>query len=296
MKIITTAALLLLSTAARADVFLTRNVHIDATTNANGETTPPKDEVQTTWIAKDKVRAETGGVAYIVRLDQHKLYMVNPNAKTYAVLDLPVDLSRYVSAEERRAYDALSESVHVTATVNTSEETERIHGWGAKKFVVQLRYPAGGSVDTIWTTTDIEMDTTTYWAAMSAVYSLRPGGPALVEELKKTQGITVKAERVRTIGTQQARTTEELATVERKDAPAGTYEVPSDFKETPYNAIQYLRMVRKSMGPVEAPAKDDEATGGKRGGVAPAGEGKRRGDGKGGEEPKKGGGERKRPE
>lgn len=297
MKILTTATLLLLSIAARADVQLTRNVHVDASTNANGEAQPARDEVLTSWIAKDKVYAEVGGLAFIVRLDQKKMYVLYPNAKSYSVLDLPVDLSRYAPEGDRRAFDALAADVHATATVTSSDETERVHGWGAKKYVMQLRYPAGGSVDTLWTTTDIEMDTATYWEALSAVYSLRPGGAALVDELKKTQGITVKAERVRTIGTQQTRTTEELATVERKEAPAGIYDAPADFKPIPYNAVQYLRMVRKSMAPAEAPAKEDEATGGKRGGVAPAGEGKRRGGGdpKPGEEPKKGG-ERKRPE
>lgn len=268
MKHITKAAFalltpVLLATAARADVLLTRNVHSDATTNANGEAVPARDEVQTTWIDKDKVRAEVGGFTYIVRLDQKKLYVLRDN--THSVLDLPVDVTRYVKSEERRAYDAFADTVRVTATVQTSDETERIHGWGAKKFVVQLRYPAGGSVDTIWTTKDIQMDTTTYWEALRAVYSLRPGGSALVDELQKTEGITVKAERLRTIGTHQTRVTEELANVERKDAPAGTYDVPADSKEVPFNALPYLRKMLGPMARAAEEAQPADASTGRRG-------------------------------
>lgn len=269
MKLLSTAALALLAPVlvapiVRADVFLTRNVHVDATTNANGEALPARDEVQSTWIGKDKVRTESGGLTYIVRLDQKKLYIVR-NDGTHSVLDLPVDVTRYVKPEERRAYDAFAETVHVTATVQASDETERINGWGAKKYVMQVRYPAGGSVDTLWTTKDIEMDTTTYWEAVRAVYGLRPGGTALVDELKKTEGITVKAERLRTVGTNRVRTTEELASVERKEAPAGTYDVPSTSKEVPFNALPYLR---RMLGPIARPAdgaQPADASSGRRG-------------------------------
>lgn len=284
MKLLSAALLLVLVAPATADVLLTKTVHTDEFQTPNG-TQPAKDETQSIWLAKDKVRAEMGPVTYVVRLDQRKLFMLRAADRTYCTIDLPVNFASHVPKEEAEKFDQMKSRLALSALVTATDELERVKGWGAKKFKVQTSTMGVPSEETVWTTKDIEVDWTTFWEAQTALRSLQPGSEALILEMRKLDGIVVKADRTRTVNGNKLHSVEELASAERKEAPEGNYEVPKDYTEKPFDPIAELRRMvgaRPNAGPGDA--------------AAPAGEEKRRRgekDGAGGGEKKRGGEEKK---
>lgn len=293
MKLSIALALCALSAPALADVVLTKKVHTDEMQGPQGAV-PAKDETQVVWLAKDKLRVEAGPMTYLVRLDKRKLYLLNPAEHTYSALDLPVNLANYVSKEEAQAFEMIKSRFNVSATVTPTGETERIHGWAANKYKLEIHSAGMNSEEIVWTTKDIEVDWSTFWDAQAAVRSLQPGTETLTQELRKTEGVTVKAERTRVMPTgTKIHMVEELLSAERKEAPEGIYDPPSDFTEKPFNAMSELRKMggaRPNAGPGDAPPPRRE----KKDGDKPTPGGNGGGDdGKGGGEKRRGGGDGK---
>jgi hypothetical protein len=175
----------------------------------------------------------------------------------------------------------------ITASVTPTDETERIHGWSAKKYKVQINSVGMTSDETVWTTKDIEVDWSTFWDAQAAMRSLQPGSENLSQELKKLEGVTVKAERTRNTPMGKLHVVEELLSAERKEAPEGNYDAPTDFTEKPFDAMSELRKMggaRPNPGPGDAPPPRREKKEGEK--PAPGGQG--------GDDGAKGGGEKRR--
>lgn len=261
MNSIRALLLVALAAPASADVLFSRNVHTDEVQTPQG-TIPAKDEAQTIWLAKDKLRADLGANTFIVRLDTRKMYVVDTAAKTYSTLDLPVNLTKHVTPEQAPLFEQMKTRLAITALVTNTDETERMKGWAAKKFKVQLSSSQGPvSEETLWTTKDIEVDWDTFWEAQMALRSLQPGSESYIQEMRKLDGVTVKAERIRFQGERKVRSVDELVSAERRDAPGGTYEPPKEFTEKPFDAIVEVRRLlgpRTNSGPGDAPAKPEE--------------------------------------
>jgi hypothetical protein len=81
-----------------------------------GQTQPAKDSTEITWIGKDRMRVEEGDRVTIVRADQKKMYVLDAKAKTYSVLDLPVDIKKYVPAEAAKMMEPMMETNHWKTT------------------------------------------------------------------------------------------------------------------------------------------------------------------------------------
>lgn len=237
MKSTTAALLFVLAAPASADVLLTKTVHTDEVQTPAGAQ-PAKDETQSIWLGKEKVRAEMGPVTYIVRLDQKKLYVLHPAERTYTTLAIPVDIGQYVDASQKQVFEQMKSRLNITATVAPTGETERVKSWSATKYKVQTTTLGRSTDETIWTTKDIEVDWATFWDSQAALRSLQPGSETLITEMRKLDGIAVKADRVTTIGDRRVHSTEELASAERKAAPEGAYDVPKDFTEKPFDPMR----------------------------------------------------------
>lgn len=286
MKLYAAIALLSLTATATADVLLTRKIHTDEVATPNG-TRPAKDDTQTIWVGKDRVRLDAGPMAYIVRIDKRKLYLLNASDQTFSALDLPVNLASYVPPEDLDKFEQGKARLNISATVFPTGEVERLNGWATSKFKVQVTSLGTSSDEIFWTTKDIEIDWATYWEAQRAVRSLQLNPESMLEQLRKIDGVTVKAERTRTTPMGKEHSVEELVSAERKEAPEGLYDVPADYKEKPFNGLSALRSMmgaRPNAGPGDAaPSKPAEEK--------PADSPKRRGAG---EKEKKDGEEKKR--
>jgi len=180
------------------------------------------------WIAGDKLRRDEGDSSYILRLDRGKLYIVNHADKTYSELAVPGDLQKIASppAEQLR--------VQVTAT----KETKKIGNWNTRKYKVDLSNPAGLHLDTtIWASQEVA-DYRAYNQLAASLAALQPGAAEWSRKLEQIEGFPVVQEADVTMGGSHFKTREELVAVEKRDAPAEAYEIPSGYTARPFVAPQ----------------------------------------------------------
>lgn len=223
--------------AAPTDTMMVRKTHTDAYTLGPNET-PAKDTTQTIWLTKDRVRVDSDENTVILRLDDKKMYLVDPKSKTYSTIELPFDMKKYLPPEMGELYDKMKASSPITATVTVTDEKKKIHDWTSKKFQLSMQGGMGGGMsEEIWTTTDIAIDTPALGEMMRLKASMMPGGEAVAEEMKKITGIPVMTDRTQSMGPATIKTHEELVSVEQKDAPAGAFDVPKDYTEKPFDPM-----------------------------------------------------------
>jgi len=285
----------ILGIAGDQDTVVTRKTHTDGYSMGNNEV-PARDATQTIWIhGKDKVRFEEGDRVTIIRLDEKKMHILNTKDKTVSTVELPFDYKKYIPEDSPMAGREMpAQEVAVKAT----EETKKIKDWSAKKYTVTRGGmapggPGGGaagggggnagggaagggggngggggrggfggfggpSTEEVWSSKDVAVDAAAYHAAMSQMQSLRPGANAADAEMKKIEGIPVLIESTRKMRDQEIKSRDELVSVERKEAPAGAFDVPADFQKKPFD-------LRSTMGGGRGPG-GGRGQGGGRGG------------------------------
>jgi hypothetical protein len=263
-------SILLLATplfAGDQDTVITRKTHTPAITIGDRDI-PARESTQTIWIhGKDRLRIEEGDRTTIVRLDQKKAFLLNNKEKTVAEVALPFDMSKYMpegfgnrGAGSRPASDV---------TVTPTDETKRINNWTAKKYKISRSGSFGGSTQEIWATTETGVDATALRELMAMVPAMRPGDG---DAMKKVEGFVVLSETTRSMGGEEIKTTESVASIEKKEPAAGAYDVPEDYKKVDFDPRSMMggggRGGRR--GPGGEGAASRPGRGGRRG---PGGEG-----------------------
>jgi hypothetical protein len=174
------------------------------------------------WVAADKLRRDEGETSTIVRLDRGKVYLLNHGDKTYVELAAP-DMRKPVPLEE------VAIKVKVTAT----SETKKVGDWNARKYKVDISSPDGLHLDTtIWASKDVASHQA-YGKLAAVLAALQPGSAEWARQMQQIEGFPVLQESDVTMGGSRFKTREELATVETKEAPAGTYDPPAGYKALP---------------------------------------------------------------
>lgn len=239
-----TALITLAASASATDVLLTRKIHTDAY-KMGGREIAAKESTQTLWMSgKDRMRVEVDDMTMVIRLDQKKMYILDVTQKVANVIDLPFDMMKYVPAEMA----PMMEKNAPMATVTPTEETRKIGTWNARRFAITTTSPQGmASKEEVWTTKEVGVDLAAYMDMSRQIASMRPGGAAMADEMRKLDGITVMANRVRTMNGAEIKSHEELTSVEQKDAPAGSFEVPADYTQKPFDPMSEMR-ARGPMG------------------------------------------------
>lgn len=288
MKALAAAILVALAApAARADVFIVKKTSTGAVKTPAGEQ-PAREDTQTTWFAADRVRMERPRATYLIRFDQQKLYVLFPD-KTYSALDLPIDLKRHVKPEDMAEFEELAAKLNTTTNVTSLDEKGKFRDWSTSKFALKSTSPTRASDDVVWTTKDVQLDWDAYWKAQNVVLALTPYGERSATELRKLDGITVKADRKVTVGDVTFEVHEELVTLERKQAPEGTYDLPADYTAKTYEVVQNLRR-DAGAGKGRGDAKPDDDGGKRKRGEAGKGGDDQGGGDKGGKRRGGGGG------
>jgi hypothetical protein len=226
--------------AFSADLMITQTKHTDAMKFNGHEVRPAQDGKETMWIGKDRMRMESDDKITIIRMDQKKLYLLDPKAKTVSTLDLPVDMKKYVPEDKADQYQEMMSKTKVTLTPTT--ETKKIKDWNATKYTMTMTMPLppqmGGEVSfnsDIWATKDIPVDRAAMNDMYGALMTMSPGGPALATEMKKIEGMPVLIERTQSMMGNEMKSNEEVDSVTSKDAPEGTYEVPKEYTEKKFD-------------------------------------------------------------
>ena len=114
---------------AAADIKVVKMTHQDGFT-IMGQTQPPEDREQTSWIGNDRMYMDQGNTTTIVRLDLMKLYVIDHDTKSYHVLDLPIDLSKLIPPEMQPMLAMMQFDV----TVTPSDEQKKVGEWDARRY------------------------------------------------------------------------------------------------------------------------------------------------------------------
>jgi hypothetical protein len=229
---------------------------ITDTITAKGMEKPLEIQTELTWLGKDRLRVDVGNWTTLVRSDLGKLYQINHDAKSYSVVDLPFDLKKYITPEEaKKAEDAVAK---VTVTVTPTTETKKIKDWNATKYVMTLNVPKRGVfTEQIWAVNDVGFDTKAWFEMMSVRMSLQPVGALMAAEQKKIVGMPVFIERSQVLGKNSFTGRDEVLSIECKEAPAGTFDLPKDYKEKPFELIDASMKVRPPVEVELVPVKPD---------------------------------------
>jgi hypothetical protein len=233
MKIVLSLASLavLSSPAWCGDTVITKSKHSDAFMGQ-----PAKDTTEVLWIGKDHMRVEEGTSVTIVRADLKKMYMLDTAAMTVTTVDLPFDMKKYVPAEMAGHMEQMAAQTKITVT--PSEEAQKIKDWNANKFTMTMSMPMGGSITQVmWVTKEIGTDRTGWQEMLASQMASSAFASSMAAEMKKIDGISVKVERTTSMMGSESKSTEDVLSVESKEAPAGHYEVPAGYTEKPFDPM-----------------------------------------------------------
>lgn len=226
-KLALLASCLVLSLPALAqDVVVTKEKHTDAM-KMPGHEQPASDTKEVTWIGTDRMRVEEGDSVTLVRTDLKKVYVIDMAAKTYTAIDLPFDMAKYVPAEMAPMLQHMKPKVTVTPTT----ETKQVKEWTATRYTMTISMPMGGpSTQEMWVVKDIGVDLATWREMAATLLATNPMMGGMAEEMKKIEGFPVLTER--TMMGSKAR--EAVLSIEKKEAPAGLYDLPAGLTEKPF--------------------------------------------------------------
>lgn len=240
-----------LALEASADVVLHKTTRTDAYT-LQGKAVPAKESKQTVWIGADRLRIDGETSSLLVRLDQKKLWTFDARAKSYSVLDLPIDPAKFLPPEALGAYAQMAATANAEVTV--TDESRVFGAWKAQRYQIKASLPVDQKwASTVWATRDLPVDLASYQRLNSTLMSLQIGGDRIASELLKVDGVNVRVERVRTLGGIELREVEELTSVETKDPAAETYAVPEGWTEKPFNPFESVLRAAKAAMPAKAP-------------------------------------------
>jgi len=235
-------SIILCPTQAKADIYIKKIKHTDAVT-IMGQTQPAKDEEGATWMAKEKMREDEGkSKSTVIRFDLNKIFVFDHIQKTSSEIDLPIDLEKVLPAEAKQ----MMQMMQVTANVIDTGETQKIKNWNCKKYLVEVGISMMGMnmpmKMEMWVSKDLEIDLKLYEKFYTEFLALQPMFKDFAEEFKKIEGYPVLTLFSMTMMGTETKYQEEVVSVEKKDAPTGTYDPPEEYTKTEtFNPFQQRR-------------------------------------------------------
>jgi hypothetical protein len=228
--------------ASGADLYIKQTRHTDAYT-VMGQSQPEKNETVVIWLGEARSRTDMGEETSILVFPEKKmLVLLNHDNLTY--VEMPMNAGGMLAAaageeeseEAKRAMEmarGLARGVmqSIEAKVTETGETKSIKNWACRKYLIEISMPMGKSVSEAWATEDIPFDPRLYWTAANAMMAAQQGFEKMFEELKKVKGMIVYQESKSEAMGAEVKTVERIVEISKKTAPAGTFEVPSEYKK-----------------------------------------------------------------
>ncbi|MBP7864735.1 MAG: DUF4412 domain-containing protein [Acidobacteria bacterium] len=234
--ILAAAAVLALSGAAAAGVYIEQQNHMDAFTMM-GQNSPEKNTIDKIYMETGKMAMQGEGNDVIVRLDLKKMYIVDRAAKTYQVADLPLQFPpEFAQMMSMMTFDV---------DVKKTGETRQVSGYNCEKVVLTL---SGGMVNmkmtmTMWCTKDIKIPFGDYFEMSATMMSSNPSMKQMMDKMKSIDaGFPVESEMAMEVMGSAMRGTTKLLKVENKPIPAAVFDPPAGFKSEP---LDFMKMMQK---------------------------------------------------
>jgi hypothetical protein len=213
--------------SAGADTLITANKHMDAIPMAQK---PAMDEVQKTWLAKDKIRMDGKDSGVLIRMDKKTMYVLDHAKKKASSVDLPIDFSKLVPPEMATQMQGMLSAMKMTAKLTPTDETKKVGSWSARRYNLEMSSPMGMKIDMVlWATKDIKIDMALYKDLMVNMQSLNPTMADMAKEFGKIDGVAVITEMTMNMMGNAIKSRDEITSVEEKAAPADTYELPAGY-------------------------------------------------------------------
>ena len=215
-------------------------------TSTGGPVPGGKTRTAKNYAAPKKFKIDQGENIVIVRLDQEKMYMVDPRAKTYSEMTFE-DLDGAAKAmmaqiemmkkqlenmppEQRAAMEkqlgpALRAGKDTKIEVEKASEKRDIAGKSTMKHVVK---EDGKETAVLWVTDDVKEYKTLkadFSDLMKKMSTLNPGMKGLARAAEKIEGFPLETD-MKEMGK------ETVTKVEPRSIPDSDFEVPADFKKT----------------------------------------------------------------
>ncbi len=229
---------LLTAGAAAADIKIVKMTHRDGFTMM-GQTQPPSDVEQTTWIGADSMFMDQGNTATIVRTDTGKLITINHTEKTYSILDLPIDLEKLLPPEMAQGFLAM---MTFEVTVTPTEEHKTVGEWKVRRYDMTMTSKMMSAEAIMWATTNVEFDQEAFHRLYTEMVSLQPGMADVAKEMREINGIVVEQETVMTMmGNTKVKSSESTTSIKELNPPAGIYDPPPDYTEIPFDIMASMQ-------------------------------------------------------
>jgi len=234
------ALAVLMTGMAAADTMMKQKQHTDAF-KMMGQEQPAKDVIQTYWFSEDKMVSQSEEHSVLVRLDKNAIYLIDHTKKTYS--ELPPNLfeamAKEAGGEDEAAMKALPDfmknMMKMKATVQPTNETKRIKGWNAKKYIQTIEMAMGKATSEIWATEDIKINKDLYLKFSTALFAMQPGMKDMIDdmmkEMEKIKGFQVLSSSVSDMMGAQIKSTMELEEISEGNPPVGTYDIPAGYKQ-----------------------------------------------------------------
>lgn len=119
-----------------------------------------------------------------------------------------------------------------------------VGAWEARRYDVAMTSKMASIQTTMWATQDAAFDQEAYIAMYGHLNSMVPGLEKMAEEMRKIEGLVVEEEGVTTMtvmGNTTIRRSSTTKSIEDLAAPAGTYELPADYTEKPFNFMESMQ-------------------------------------------------------
>lgn len=214
-----------------ADTKIVEKHHADAV-EIMGQTQPARDQEVTIWIGTDKMRTDSGNSSVITRLDTQKLYIVDHTQKRVLTADLPIDF-KALAGEMAAMIEPMLEKMAASATVTPTEERKQVGQWNARRYDVDVSSAMMNMAIEMWVSQEIPVDRDNAMKLAATLQQMQPGMKDLVKKMSQIEGYPVKQIfTVEVMGATQKQV-QEVISAEEGDAPAGTYEPPADYPQSP---------------------------------------------------------------
>lgn len=226
-----------LITPVKADFFFKQVVITDPVTMM-GQTQPGKTDTSSIWITEGKACMISGDYSYLFFDDGDRLVMIDHANKTYT--EMPLDMSELVeeAAEGEEGADEAAEMTKammqammgsVKITITPTDESKKVGGWNATKYIMDMSMPMGNSKTELWATKDIKVDFDAFKSVANAGMMMMPGFEDILKEYEKIDGIAVYSNTSTDVMGTTVKSSMEILEFLEKDAPAGTFDIPEAF-------------------------------------------------------------------
>jgi hypothetical protein len=139
----------------------------------------------------------------------------------------------------------MMDTMDISSSITDTGETQTINNWKCKKYLVEISVSMMGMAMPIkmnmWASKDLGVDMDEFKKLYSKTLEMNPMLKDFIPDFEKIEGYPVLTEFSMDMMGAQQKYTEEVVSVEKKGAPAGTYELPEGYTKTTFNPFEQRR-------------------------------------------------------